>query len=187
MWYGFGFWLDGYLGKLFRQSPKVVVKALAPEDIHVPNRFSFEGTLPGDIEVALAYGECGPLERPHGLEKGRIVIGGLALKVVRHFLEAAGGATRVYVGVVLDIDREMPPGKEEICVGRLELGFTFSTPDDYQAELEIRGLKDYSVLTTRTFPSLDSWSIYPEEVRYAGLGSEEKAERPVWLERALKE
>jgi hypothetical protein len=68
---GFGFWMDGHLVKLFRESPRVVVKALAPEDIYVPKYFSFEGNLCGDIGVALTYGECGPQERPHDLEKGR--------------------------------------------------------------------------------------------------------------------
>ncbi len=192
LWHGFGFWLDGYLKALFRDSPEVILRAWAPEEFCVPTRFTFEGKLGEGMlsgDVVLAYGPCGPEEYREymaGVEAGKIVIQGLSLKVIRHFLQLAGGATRVSVGVLMDIDREMPPGKEEIRVDRLELRFSFSNPD-HEAQLEVRGLGDYSVLNAKTIPSLDAWRIYPDgEVRYVGLRKEEEAEMPEWLERALK-
>jgi len=189
--HGFGFWMDGHLKLLFREAPKVIVRAWAPEEFYVAKLFTFEGKLSGGSEAVLAYSECGPKEHREymaGLEKGKIVIGGLALRVIRHFLEAAGGATHVYVGVIMDIDREMPPGKEEICVERLEVRLSFGTPD-YDAELEIRGLGEYSVLTTGTIPGLDRWRIYSysEAVEYIGLAEEGVRRMPAWLERALRE
>ncbi len=189
LWHGFGFCLDGHLNALFRESPEVVLRAWAPEEFCVPTRFTFEGKLSGGGEVVLAYGQCGP-EQCHeymsGVEAGKVVIQGLPLRVIRHFLESAGGATRVSVGVLMDIDREMPPGKEEIRVDRLELRLSFGT-SDYDAKLEILGLGDDSVLEARIMPSLDVWRIYSDgEIRYAGLRKEEAAEMPEWLERALK-
>jgi hypothetical protein len=136
--HGFGFWMDGYLRRLFREAHEVVVKAWAPEEYSVVKYFTFEekqgdGVLEGGNEV-LAYGECGLKERfLGGSEQGKVVIGGLALRVIRHFLEAAGGATYVYVGVGMDIYREMPPGNEErseeIRVDEIEVRLSFSTSD----------------------------------------------------------
>ena len=196
LWHGFGLSLDDRLKRLFGKAPKVIVKAWAPAEIYVPDYFTFEGRLDGGSEVVLEYGECGPrefCEYMNGHEKGKIAIGGLALEVVRNFLNVAEGTTRLYVGVRMDIDREkllgqeLIPVEELIRVRELELCFSSSTKNR-QAELEIRGLNEHSVLTTRYFPSPDSWRIYAsEEVRYAGLSNEESAEKPEWLEKALDE
>jgi hypothetical protein len=195
LWHGFEFLLDEDLKRLFHEAPNVIVTAWARKDIYVPNRFTFEGKQKGDVETTLFYGERGPqkyLEYRRASEKGKLAIGGLALKVIRRFLEASGGATRVYVGVHMDIDRNMLTGNEKIPteelirVEDLEVRFSFST-SDYKAEIEILGLNDYCVLVTGITPGVDRWCIYPEEVRYVGFSDEEKAKKLEWLEKALNE
>ncbi len=193
LWHGFGFWLDGYLKALFRDSPEVVLRAWAPGEFCVPTRFTFEGKIGEGMlsgDVVLAYGPCGPEEYREymaDVEVGKIVIQGLALRAIRHFLQSAGGATHVSIGVLMDIDREMPPGNEEIRVDELELRFSFSNPD-HEAKLEIRGLGDNRVLEARIIPSLDAWRIYSDgEVQYFGLREKEVAEMPEWFEKALHE
>jgi len=194
--HGFGLWMDGRLKKLLCEAPKVVLKAWALAEGYVPDRFTFEGKLsegPVTGEGFLAYNQCG-FEGYHkhaigriDKEAGKLVIRGLALKAIRHFLQSAGGATRIYLGVSMDVlIQDRPEERREVYVDGLELRFGFSA-SDYEAELEILGLNDYSVLTTRTIPGLDRWSIYPEEVRYVGLREKEAAEMPEWLKRTLEE
>ncbi len=195
--------MDGYLRRLFREAHEVIVKAWAPEEYSVVKYFTFEGRqMGGDLEggdEVLAYGECGPKERfLGGSEQGKVVIGGLALRAIRHFLEAAGGATYVYVGVVIDIDREMPLGKEEIRVDTIEVRFSFST-SDHNAILEIQGLGNDTLLATEIIPPPGDWLVYRVHrgkleyvdlngrLKYVDLNEEVAIEMPVWLERALKE
>jgi hypothetical protein len=186
---GFRLQLDDHLRALFHEAPKVVIRAWAPESIEVVKHFTFEGTPSGGRKVVLAYGECGP--RGHDerfcVEQGSIAIGGLALRTVRHFFEAAGSKAHIYIGVRYGIDHAIPQIEPEIRLEKIEVRMHLSTPDQDEG-IEINGLGDYSVLDAYTRPSLDKWRIYPEVLEYVGLREEGGTrEMPTWLEKALKE
>ncbi len=198
--YGFWFWMDGRLNRLFREAPEVVLSAWAPSRDHVPGRFAFEGDLDGYASgwVTLTYSQCG-FEGYHAHPEGRlyvkvgeVAIRGLALKAICNFLDVAGGATGVYVGVLMGLAPE-PRLEEvgEVLVLELELALRISGPGGEGADLRIRGLRDFSVLEARVFTPLDAsdaWRIYPDgDAHYIGLRKEEEAKMPEWLERALKQ
>jgi hypothetical protein len=193
MEHGFELQLDEELKRLFRESSKVVVKAWAPEELKVPKYFAFEGTLSDGAQPTLVYGECGPKKLTDWFEHGKLIIEDIALRAVRYFLESAESQVYIYAGVYIRIDRELPPGKEEIRVDDILVRFSFSS-SGRTGELVLHGFGDKSVLRAITTPPLAEWRIYFDkrkiyhgELHYIGVDESVLRVMPAWLERAFDE